>query len=350
MRTLPFNAATARGIHALITIYMFTTTLRFTTNNRDVTIDGHTWKASASVNLTQIMFVSDGSPAGADLRLSPDGIDVIAGWGARGLFDGRSVTIELFDTANPTDGTFDMIPGAIIGSAKEDSNGIIILAVQGRLSLLRGPATELHTTICRVARFGDDRCKIPLDVPVVARATDYITQADSGSWFFTQQVWARVFQSGSYNDVAYECTTLGTTHPTVQPVYSTTHGDTITDGTAVFTCRVANIVAATGAASDFFNIQLTANPTPLPTTLGIIIPQDGPLTGLRIQIAAYDSGTSVVTLCEPYAPSNFPSPTSFLIHPGCDRLATTCRDTWHNLNNFRGTPYAPAADILTGRA
>lgn len=349
MRSFPFTAATARGIHALLTIELFNSTLYLTTADTDITISGTTWSATGAVNITQILYTTDGTPAGADIRVAPDGTNIMAGWGAQGRFDGRPITVEIFDIADPDSGTYDMIPGAVIGSASEDSNGQITLAVVGASSLLNGPATEIYSTTCR-AKFGDDRCKIPLDVPLVARGTAYITQASASSWKYTRQVWVRAYQSGSYHDLVYECTTAGTTHATVEPIYPTSAGSTVTDGTAVFTARAAKLVAATGSATDFFTIQLTATPSPVPTPLGNIIPQSGPLTGLKIPIRAFDSGTNEVTLFEPYATSNFPIGTSFLIHPGCDKLATTCRDDYSNLANFRGEPYAPAANILTGRA
>ena len=40
----------------------------------------------------------------------------------------------------------------------------------------------------------------------------------------------------TYASHAYKCTTAGTSHATVEPTWTTTNGNTTTDGTAVFTC------------------------------------------------------------------------------------------------------------------
>ena len=40
----------------------------------------------------------------------------------------------------------------------------------------------------------------------------------------------------TYASHSYKCTTAGTSHATVEPTWTTTNGNTTTDGTAVFTC------------------------------------------------------------------------------------------------------------------
>jgi hypothetical protein len=362
MRTFPFSQATAKGLHCAITLSLYSGDVRYTTADQDVVLAGRLFKASSAVNLTQIQFTSDGTPLGADIRiapvfnstLSPDIAQVHPGWGARGQLDGIPVKIELYDIGNPTVGSpssssYDMIPGAFVGSVTEDTNGIIVLAVTGPLGLMKGNVSEVFTLTCK-AKFGSDRCKKPLDVPLVKRGTAYITQTSAASWIYTRQVFARVFQAGSYHDLVYECTTAGTTDATTQPSYPTTAGGTVTDGTAVFTARASLLTAATGTALDFFNIQLDATPNPEPSITGNIIPQTGPLAGFKMTIRAFDSGTNIVTLFEPIAPTNLPAGTAFLVHPGCDKILETCRDTYSNLNNFRGTPYVPASSLITGRS
>ncbi|MCC8946017.1 phage BR0599 family protein [Bradyrhizobium sp. Arg62] len=349
MRAYPFDSLAAYGLHAYITIFAFSGPIYLTTYFQDVVRNGITYKARGGTNVTQIVYSSDGTPAAADIRVSPDNLGIFASWGARGYLEGLPIKLEIFDTGSPALGAFDMIPGMVIGSCGEDTDGNIILGAQGRLAILKSNMLEVHTITCK-AVFGDDRCQIPLDVPVVARNTAYITQAQKDDWEFTRQVWARVFQSSSFNNLVYECTTQGTTHPTVQPTYPTVAGGTVLDGTAVFTARAARLVAATGSALDFFTVQLSSDPglsDPLP--LGKIIPQTGPLAGIKIPIKDFDSGTLVVTLFEPFAPSAFPTGTSFLIHPGCDKLFSTCQ-AYSNGRKFRGLPYGPNSDAIDARA
>lgn len=347
MRTIPFTVISARGIHALITITFAddVRVLRLTTADSDVTIGSDTWSASGAVNITQIQYNSDGTPAVADIKIAAAaGSLVPSGTGALGYLDGLPITVELFDVGNPGSGTFDYIPGATIGSVQEDSDGVLTLAVQGPISIMNGPMTEVYTAACK-ARLGDDRCQVPIDPAFITRNKLY-TLVDSTS--FTDLSWGRI--SGNRN-VVYQCTTAGTTDPTTAPTYSTTVDDTVTDGSAVFTVRKAFMCQATGQAIDFFNIQLTGTlPITTPVALGNIIPRSGPLANVKLPYRAYDTGTHIVTLFEPYATSNFPVGTDFDINPGCNRLLATCRDTFNNLKNMRATPYAPGADVATGRA
>jgi hypothetical protein len=195
---------------------------------------------------------------------------------------------------------------------------------------------------------------VPLDVDDVQRATAYVIKDNmtlaNGSRWGASQAWVRKREGGSYNDLVYECIKAGITDAGSAPTYPTAIDGVVTDGTAVFKARAAFLVAATGEALDFFNIQLDADPSYEPTALGNIIPRTGDLKDTKLPIAAYDSGTRIVTLFEPYAPSTFPPGTVFEIHPGCDRILETCRDTFDNLRNFRGVPYAPTSDQVTGRA
>lgn len=359
MRSIPFSPQSAEGIHALVTIFQPNATLRVTTAPFDVTISGNTWLAQGAVNITQVQFSGDGTASNADVRIASSSTGSIRpGMGARGLLDGLNVLVQLFDLGNPASGLYDLVPGATIGPVSEDTNGVITLAVQGRLALMGAPMCETHSVICK-ARLGDARCRVPLDVDDVARGVTYVTKASmtfaTGVHWGASQAWARKLEGGSYNDRVYECTTAGITHATVAPTYPTTIGATVTDGSVVFTCRQALLCAATGQALDFYNIQLDADPSwdvavGGSYTLGNIIPRTGDLKDTKLPIKAYDSGTLIVTLWEPYSTANFPPGTVFEIRPGCDGILETCRDTFGNLDNMRAVPYAPNSNLITGRA
>nr|WP_256468233.1 phage BR0599 family protein [Bradyrhizobium sp. 150] len=341
-------------MHYAITIFQPSETIRLTTDFEDATLGGRLFEAAGAVNITNIVYAADGFATSADVQISSTvGGSIRPGLAARGLLDGLPITVEAFDPRHPESGTFDMVPGATIGSVAESTNGAIVLAVQGRLALMKSPMCQVYSSMCR-ARLGDSRCRVPISVDLVARGQAYVLKDNmklqaNGKWG-ASQAWVKKLEGGSYNDIVYECTTAGTSHATVAPTYPTVIGSTVTDGTAVFTARQAWLVAATGQALDFFNIQLDADPSVTPSILGNIIPQTGELTNTRIPIKAYDEGTRIVTLWQPFAPSNFPAATEFLIHPGCDRTMATCRDVFDNIKNMRAEPYAPNSDLVTGRA
>ena len=52
----------------------------------------------------------------------------------------------------------------------------------------------------------------------------------------TAYILGDVIKPTTYASHSYECTTAGTSHATVEPTWTTTNGNTTTDGTAKFTC------------------------------------------------------------------------------------------------------------------
>ncbi len=362
MRSLPFNFASATGVHALVTLTKPSETLRWTTWNQSVTIGGNTWSPAAGADQTSIQFTGDGSPSNADLKISAiTGGLIQPGEATSGALDGLPVKIEIFDIGNIGAGTFDMVPSATIGSCVEDSNNIVTLAVQGPIALAQGPLAEQYTLTCKAA-LGDNRCKVPIVVPDIGRNQAYIKVSHAGG-IIPSQVYGRVKtgilgNNSDYANVYFECTTEGTT-ASIAPTYDPVVGHTTTDGTAVFTARNAFVRWAVGQGLTFFEVQLGAMPDPRASSgsdpthawfvLGILIPRTGPLVGRKIPIRAFDSTTFIVTLFEPYALSYFPVGTQFDIVAGDDLLISTCAAKFANSINFRGTPFVPASDIILGQ-
>lgn len=62
-----------------------------------------------------------------------------------------------------------------------------------------------------------------------------------------------------YASHSYKCTTVGTSHATVEPTWTTTNGATTTDGTAVFTCsdsRTYQVKAPQGSTVPYVTFAL----------------------------------------------------------------------------------------------
>ncbi len=355
MRDIPFDFAAARSIQYAITI---NGALRFTTAEQAHTIAGNVFEPYGAANLTNVQYLGDGSSANADVRiLAYAGGLVEPGQAALGILDGLPISIQMFDPDHTELGGFELIPGGVIGSAKEDGDGIVVIAAQGPLSRLRGPANGQYATICK-AKLGDKHCKIPILPPDITRGKQYY--ADRGLKI-PELVYGRVRtgtagNNSDYGNLVYRCTVSGVTHATIQPAYPTVAGNSVVDGTATFLAEDAWVRSAVGESIGVFLIQLTALPDPLAAgipewfVLGNLIPRTGPLAGREFPVRAFDSGTFIVTLFEPVATANFPAGTQFDIYRGCDKLKTTCHIVFDNIENmWQAIPTAPGSDLVTGR-
>jgi len=88
--------------------------------------------------------------------------------------------------------------------------------------------------------------------------------------------------------------------------------------------------SALGQADDYFNS-------------GLVAFTSGANNGLSREVK--DFGSGVVTLYQPL-PYDIAVSDTFDIYPGCDKSLATCRDTFSNVDNFRGEPYIPGNDKL----
>jgi hypothetical protein len=63
----------------------------------------------------------------------------------------------------------------------------------------------------------------------------------------------------TYAGHSYKCTTAGTSHATTEPTWTTTNGNTTTDGTAVFTCynsKTYQVIAPQGSTVPYVTFGL----------------------------------------------------------------------------------------------
>lgn len=160
MRSFPFSPDAATGLPALITITRGTQTIRFTTYHEAITIGGNTWQPGPGATITGITYPSDGSPSTADIQIFT-GTIIPPGDGARGIYDGWPIKIEIFDPDNIGLGTFDLMPNSTIYNIAEDVRGIMVISVNGALAFTRRATTEHYSMTCR-ATLGDARCKVDL--------------------------------------------------------------------------------------------------------------------------------------------------------------------------------------------
>lgn len=81
---------------------------------------------------------------------------------------------------------------------------------------------------------------------------------------------------------------------------------------------------------------------------GLVIWLTGANSGRAMEIRTWDASTRTITLFLPM-PDDVAVGDEFDIRPGClKRLLEDCRDKFDNVVNFRGEPYVPGTDAVTG--
>jgi len=78
---------------------------------------------------------------------------------------------------------------------------------------------------------------------------------------------------------------------------------------------------------------------------GTIAFTSGANTGADVTIKAVSNGTLILSYPLPYAPA---SGDTFVASYGCDHTMNTCKARFNNLNQFRGFPFVPPPQIMTG--
>lgn len=355
MRSVP--AATALEMPAMVTIQRGATTLRWNTSSNDVTIGGNTWPAAAGATVTSLAFASDGTESNADVTIQTEtGGLVEPGDGVRGLLDNWPISIQLFDPADPIGTACEIVPGSIVGSVAEDTNGLATIAVSGQLVKAGVYVTE-HFSLTDRADIGDDRNKIPVLPADIGRGVTFQTLATL-PLLHVNDAYGR-FRTGiagtpaDYANVYYECTTAGTTDPTTAPTYDPTIGNTTTDGTAVFTARNSWTRYATGEAAGTYTVTLDALPDvrasdPTWYVNGALYARSGNLNGYpKIPIRAWDPGTLEVTLFLPVLETEIPAGTQLEISVGYDgtREMAFARFGTIGIVNLRAETFVPPPDV-----
>lgn len=360
MRTFPFTPSSSDGLLFLVTIQRGLETLRFTTANSSVSIDGTTWTPMPGSSVTNISFPSDGSPATADIGIATKSGGIVEpGDGIGGHLEGWPIALELFDSGNPSAGTFDLIPGATIGQVVETTYGAAVISINGPLNKYRSPATE-HFSLTGREDLGDDRCKIPIlgdkDIAAfdIARGQSFVRPDTSDGLQRVADAYGRIRAGDTvedYNNVYFECVTAGTTDASTPPSYDYTIGNTTADGTAEFIARDAWLRAARGQATGDFTIVLDALPDSRASDatwfeLGGLFIRSGALSGFeKYLIRAWTPDTLTVTLFRPISPDDIPANTQFEIHAGCDQTPTQCNSRFNNIINIRAEYFVPPPSL-----
>jgi hypothetical protein len=346
VKTFPFNLATAEALPHLFTVVRGAETIRFTDWKEDLADSGgHVFTAEPGTTMTGATFATDGTVSSVQVLLAArSGGPLSDAELAVGRYDGCSITIEELDSAQPGLGNGTVFVG-YIGQVDTSVPDVIRIEARGPLIRLRADVSERFGISCR-ADLGDDRCKVPILPPDIARNTTYVAGDEIAS--FVRVRAAANNNPSDYANVYYECTTAGTT-ANVQPTYDTTDGHTTTDGTAVFTARnawlrYAQIASIIGASA--FTLQALPDPRAVDDwfTVGGVILRSGRYDGSLIPVRKWTQSTLRVDTWD--ACSHMLTVNDWVeIYRGCQKNQADC-NVFNNIKNMRAEQFVPGRDAL----
>ena len=209
----------------------------FTDHDADLEFESVTYRAKTGYRRAAIAGRSDLSVDDTEVDGILDAAEIDAASLRAGLWDGAEVRIFLVDWSDLTQGPLRLRKGRL-GEVIARDDGTFRAELRGLAQALNVTVGELYTPECR-ADLGDARCRVPLRPPLRQDSTAYAL----GEFV---RVETDTLAIGSYREQErhYECTTAGTSAAS-PPTFDTTISATTTDGTAVWTARLAWTLPAT---------------------------------------------------------------------------------------------------------
>lgn len=270
-----------------------------------------------------------------------------------GRYDAAEIRVFMVNWDDIADGGWKMRRGNI-GSINYD-DGRVTFQLLGMLQKMHSATiVELISSQCRVKKFGDSnelwpRCKVELNAGVWQATTAYSPARiaeSAGQEAGTEEV---VVRPTSFNDRWFYLSTAGTSGGS-EPSWNTTLGATTSDGSAVWTAvRARRMLGATVLTiTNHMQFILTGYSGDAPDAFfqsGRVLFTGGNNLNITRGIASWDLATSTVTLATPINLLVVATDAITLIS-GCDRLITTCVNTYDNIQNFRGDSYLRGKDAF----
>lgn len=317
----------------------------FTDHDADLVVDGVTYRAKTGYRRAAIAARADLSVDDTEVDGILDAAEIDAASLRAGLWDGAEVRIFLVNWSDLTQATLRLRRGRL-GEVIARDDGTFRAELRGLAQALNVTVGELYTPECR-ADLGDARCRLPLRPSLRANSTAYVL----GTFVRVETDPPAV---GSYREQErhYECTTAGTTD-SAAPTFDTTIGATTTDGTAVWTARMAWTLPATVESAPDLSTVMIANTGAAPARPdgwfehGVAVFETGLNAGVARDVLAWTQATRTLAL---FLPLPFPASAGDVVRlqPGCDKRLSTCRDKFANRLNFRGEPHIPGDKGIVG--
>jgi hypothetical protein len=147
------------------------TVFRFTDHDRDLAVDGKIYQASGAYSRTAIANDAGMGVDNLDVEGVFDSAAVTEEELRAGLFDQAEVRIFLVNWADPSMGVLRLRRGWF-GEVVLTEQGVFRTELRGLTQVLQQRIGELYSPECR-ADLGDQRCRVPIQPPEIARATAY---------------------------------------------------------------------------------------------------------------------------------------------------------------------------------
>jgi hypothetical protein len=315
---------------------------RFTDHDQDLVVGGHTYLAGVGFAASAFSDAADLSVPTAEGTLLIDSSAITEQDLRRGLWDGARFRSFIVNYADPGMGEIKIRAGTI-GEVTIGDDGSARAEFRGLAQALQSRVGEVISPECR-ADLGDARCRVPLSPPEQQRSTAYALGA------MVHVVFGSAGDIRDQDGLMYECTAAGTTD-SVAPTWPTTPGDTVTDGTVVWTCRTAWTRPFVVDSSAGRQEAIATNSALINTYAdgwfegGVLTMETGANAGVSRDILSWVQSTRRLVFFLPFPFAFLPGDVG-RISPGCDKRIGTCRARFGNVVNFQGEPHLPGLQGL----
>jgi hypothetical protein len=309
----------------------------FTDHDQDISYGGDVYKAAigykrSSISTQSTLAVDDSENEGIidDDSITEEELRA-------GLWDGADIILFAIRWSNPALGDIEFKRGTL-GEVVFRDNGLFYTEIRGITQALQVQQGEYYTATCR-AQLGDRRCKIPLRPNERLNSTAYAV----GVFMRVNESGGAIVYTSDEGSAIWECTTAGTSAGSDPGGWAAgLPGDTVTDGTVVWTKRTAwtraaqidTVTSATVLVLKNYDIDTYADGW---FEGGVMVWETGLNAGTIREVIEWDQASRTITLLGP-PPYVSAVDDRVRVQPGCDRVNTTCRNKFDNWLNFRGEP------------
>jgi len=324
-------------------------TMYFTDHDQDLVFNGNTYLAATGFTRSALQETSDLAVDNMELAGILDSSVITPQDIRAGKYDYATVSSFLVNHEDPD--TYSSIPlrtGFISEAISTADTETFTADFRGLLNSFQQRIGSQYQEECR-ADLGDDKCKVDLFPDERQDSTAY----EVGDLILVEET--NTFPDNRrFGGFQFRCTQAGTTAGSV-PIYTHDLGVSTVDGTAVFIAETAwTFWVTVDTVIDprrKFTITVDGEYFGILTDwfkYGAVHFQDGNNTYKAYEVKSFTAGVGIVEL---FLPTGYDIQVGELlsIYAGCGKgLQDYCHLKFNNVINFRGEPFVPGTDQVTG--